>query len=80
MAKIDLDSLSIEELAELRERANAKLLEKVAARQAELEAELERLAQYGKPAKKAALAPATPKPRKRHDDDSAHKDDVATAA
>jgi hypothetical protein len=45
MAKIDLDSLSIEEL--------------------------ERLSQYGKPAKKAALAPRTPKPR---------KDDVATAA
>jgi hypothetical protein len=48
MAKIDLDSLSIEELAEL-----------------------ERLSQYGEPAKKAALAPSTPKPR---------KDDVATAA
>jgi hypothetical protein len=48
MAKIDLDSLSIEE-----------------------HAELERLSQYGNPAKKAALAPRTPKPR---------KDDVATAA
>jgi hypothetical protein len=53
MAKIDLDSLSIEELATLRERVNEKLLEKVAARQAELETELEQLTQYGKPAKKA---------------------------
>ncbi len=57
MAKIDLDSLSIEELAALRDSAIEKLAEKVAARQAELEAELERLAQYGRPAKKAA-APA----------------------
>jgi hypothetical protein len=57
MAKIDLDGLSIEELAALRDSAIEKLAEKVAARQAELEAELERLAQYGRPAKKAA-APA----------------------
>ncbi|MGY8705084.1 hypothetical protein RAD16_04990 [Bradyrhizobium sp. 18BD] len=70
-AKVDRDSLSIEELAELRERANAMLLAKVAARQAELEVELERLSQDGKPAKRAALAPDTPKP---------HKDDVVTAA
>ena len=48
MAKIDLDSLSIEELAGLRENAADKLFEKVAARRAELEAELEKLAQYGK--------------------------------
>jgi hypothetical protein len=67
MAKIDLDALSIEELAELRERTNAKLLEKVAARQAELEAELEKLSQYGKPAKKALVAAAAPKPRKGQD-------------
>ena len=57
MAKIDLDSLSIEELAALRENATDKLFEKVAARRAELEAELEKLAQYGKPAKKAESAP-----------------------
>lgn len=56
MAKIDLDALSIEELASLREQANEKLLEKVAARQAELEAELGQLAQYGKPAKKPLTA------------------------
>ena len=44
MAKNDLDSLSIEELAALRESATDKLLEKVSARRAELEAELEKLA------------------------------------
>ena len=58
MAKFDLDSLSIEELAALREHASEKLFEKVAARRAELEAELEKLAQYGKPIKKAEAAPA----------------------
>jgi hypothetical protein len=57
MAKIDLDSLNIEELAALRERVSEKLAEKVAARQVELEAELERLSQFGKPAKKAQAAP-----------------------
>ena len=57
MAKIDLDALSIEELAALRELATDKLFEKVAARRAELEAELEKLAQYGKPAKKTEGAP-----------------------
>ena len=48
MAKIDLDSLTIEELAALRDAATEKLAQKVMARQAELEAELERLSQYGK--------------------------------
>jgi len=38
MAKIDLDGLGIEELASLRDRVIEKLAEKVAARQAELEA------------------------------------------
>ena len=57
MAKIDLDSLSIEELAAVREHATDKLSEKVAVRRAELEAELEKLAQYGKPVKKADSAP-----------------------
>ena len=57
MAKIDLDSLSIEELAALRELATDKLFEKVAARRAELEAELDKLAQYGKPVKKPDAAP-----------------------
>ena len=60
MAKIDLDSLGIEELAGLRENATDKLFEKVAARRAELEAELEKLAQYGKaPVKKVESPPAT---------------------
>lgn len=62
MAKIDLDQLGIEELAALREHATDKLFEKVAARRAELEAELEKLAQYGKPVKKPEPAPvARPK-------------------
>ena len=63
MAKIDLDLLSIEELAGLRENATDKLFEKVATRRAELEAELDKLAQYGKPVKKPEGAPL-PKPKK----------------
>ena len=64
MAKIDLDALSIEEVANLRDVATDKLAQKVAARRAELEAELELLAQYDKPARKSqAVAPAA-KPRK----------------
>jgi DNA-binding protein H-NS len=58
MAKIDLDSLGIEELVALRERVIEKLAEKVAARQAELEAEMEKLSQYGNSAKKSRVAPA----------------------
>jgi DNA-binding protein H-NS len=58
MAKIDLDALNIDELASLRERVTEKLAEKVAARQVELEAEMERLSQFGKPAKKSQGAPA----------------------
>ena len=42
MAKIDLDSLTIEEVAALRDNATDKLAEKVAARRAELEAEQRR--------------------------------------
>jgi hypothetical protein len=64
MAKIDLDSLSIEELAALRDNATDRLAEKVAARQAELEAELERLSQYGKPAKKSPGAVPVVKTKK----------------
>lgn len=58
MARNDLDALSIEELAALRESATDKLMEKVAARRAELEAELEKLSQYDRLAKKAPAAPA----------------------
>ncbi|HEY0331285.1 MAG TPA: hypothetical protein VGC77_19560 [Rhodopseudomonas sp.] len=52
MVKIELDSLSIDELAALRDTVADKLAEKVAARQAELEAELEALSRYGKPIKR----------------------------
>jgi hypothetical protein len=69
MAKIDLDShldaLGIDELVKLRETINAKLQEKVASRQLELEAELQRLSEFGKPAKKAAAS--APKSRKGED-------------
>lgn len=78
MAKIDLDSLSIEELAALRDHATDKLLEKVAARRAELEAELEKLAQYGKPVKKSEAAPLA-KIRKS-DEAREPKEPVAKAA
>ena len=64
MAKIDLDSLSIEEVAALRDNATDKLMEKVAARRAELEAELEKLAQYDRPAKKSAAVAPVVKPKK----------------
>jgi hypothetical protein len=83
MAKIDLDSLNIEELAALRDAAIEKLAQKVTARQVELEAELDRLSQYGKPAKKSPVAPAVAKPKKG--DEAVRKngeagESVATAA
>ena len=78
MAKIDLDSLSIEELAALRDGATDKLAEKVPARQAELEAELEKLSHYGKPAKKSAAAPALAKAKKS--DEIARKGDEVKEA
>jgi hypothetical protein len=62
MAKIDLDSLGIDELVKLRESVTAKFAEKVASRQLELEAELQRLSEFGKPAKKPA--PPAPKAKK----------------
>jgi hypothetical protein len=64
MAKIDLDSLGIEELAGLRDHATDKLMEKVAARRAELEAELDSLLQYGRPAKKSQEIAPVAKTRK----------------
>jgi DNA-binding protein H-NS len=72
MAKIDLDALSIEELAVLRDEATDKLAEKVAARQAELEAELATLSRFGKLTKKAPTV-AEVKPKK----DVVAKDGVA---
>jgi hypothetical protein len=69
MAKTDLDSMSIEELATLRDRVIEKLAEKVVAKQAELAAEMERLSQYGKPGKKEkATPPAKSRKDKRADD------------
>ena len=67
MAKIDLDSMSIEEVADLRDSATDKLAEKVAARRAELEAELEKLAPYDKPAPKSQLAAPAVKARKNQE-------------
>ena len=64
MAKIDLDALSIEEVANLRDNATDKLAEKVAARRAELEAELEKLTQYDKPARKSQVAAPAAKGKK----------------
>ena len=64
MAKIDLDSLSIEEVAALRDNATDKLMEKVAKRRAELEAELEKLSHYDRPAKKSPAALPVVKTRK----------------
>ncbi len=62
MQKIDLDALSIEELAKLRDNAAVKLTERVNARRKELEAELARLSVFGKPGKaKGKAAPAAPK-------------------
>jgi hypothetical protein len=81
VAKIDLDALSIEELAALRDNATDKLAEKVAARQAELEAELEKLSHYGKPAKKSPAAVPVVKARKadeRKSDEA--KEPIAKAA
>ena len=81
MAKIDLDSLSIEELAALRDNAIDKLMEKVAVRQAELEAELERLSQYGKPGKKSLGSAPVVKAKKSDEKKSDEvKEPVAKAA
>ena len=76
MAKIDLDSMSIEEVAALRDGATDKLAEKLAARRAELEAELEKLAQYDKPARKSQIAAPAPKAKKSQDTGEAKSDEV----
>ena len=78
MAKMDLDALSIEELAALRDSAIDKLAEKVAARQAELEAELEKLSHYGKPAKKSPGTPTVAKAK--NSNEVARKSDEAKEA
>jgi multimeric flavodoxin WrbA len=81
MAKIDLDSLSIEELASLRDHATEKLAEKVAARQAELEAELEKLSLYGKPVKKSQVSAPVAKTKKSDEKNGDEvKESIANAA
>jgi hypothetical protein len=61
MQKVDLDSMSIEDLAQLRDQATEKLAEKVATRQRELVAEMEKLSTFGKMVK-------TPAPKKEAKD------------
>jgi hypothetical protein len=78
MAKIDLDSLSIEELAALRDAATEKLAQKVAMRQSELEAELETLSQYGKLTRKSLAAPTVTKVKKG--EETIRKNDEASEA
>lgn len=81
MANIDLDSLSIEELATLRDDAIDKLAEKVATRRAELEAELEKLSPYDKPAKKSQAAAPAAKAKKSDEKKSDEvKEPIARAA
>jgi tRNA(Ile)-lysidine synthase TilS/MesJ len=81
MAKIDLDAMSIEEVADLRDLATDRLAEKVAARRAELEAELEKLAQYDKPARKSQVAAPAAKAKKNQENgatgEAARKTDEA---
>jgi ribosome recycling factor len=74
MTKTDLNSLSIEELATLRDLASDTLAEKVAARQAELEAELERLLLYGRSVKKSQATPVAKSKKDEAIRDDASKD------
>lgn len=78
MARIDLNSLSIGELAGPRENATDTLFENSRRTPRRLEAELEKLAQYGKPVKKAESAPV-PKAKKT-EDAREPKEQVAKAA
>ncbi|WP_234820016.1 hypothetical protein [Rhodopseudomonas palustris] len=75
IAKIDLDSLSIEELAAFRDEATDKLAEKVAACQAELAM----LSRYGKVTKNGPAA-AEAKPRKEAKDAGYSSKDQSAAA
>ena len=65
MQNIDLDALSIEELAILRDNATTRLAERIHARRKELQTELSRLATYDKDGKdgkvKGKAAPSAPK-------------------
>lgn len=79
MAKMDLDSLSIEQLAALRDQATDKLMEKVAARQTELAAEMDRLSQFGKQLKKSPAVP-TAKDKKTDGNKSGESIDATQTA
>jgi hypothetical protein len=80
MQKIDLDSLSIDELARLREQAADKLAEKVAARQRELTAELDKLSVYGKKTKTVAGKKESVKETAKESAKEPAKQQVARAA
>lgn len=54
MQKVDLESMSIDDLAQLCDLASEKLAEKIAARQKELSIEMEKLTVLSKKAKVAA--------------------------
>jgi hypothetical protein len=88
MQKIDLDALSIDELAKVRDQATVKLAERIHARRKELQTELARLATYDKDVKvKGKGAPSAPKLVKesvrealKDSSKDSSKDDAAKAA
>lgn len=75
IAKIDLDFLSIEELAALRDEATDMLAKKVAARQAELSM----LLRYGRITKKEPAAAEAKRRKEAKDAGHSSKDQSATA-
>ena len=86
MQKVDLESMSIDELAKLCDQAGEKLADKIATRQQELVAEMEKLSALSKKTKisapkkdmrdiKEALKPEILKPQ-----DAAKPQQVATKA
>jgi len=91
MQKVDLDSMSIDELAKLCDQASEKLADRIAARQQELAAEMEKLAALGKKTKvaapkkdmkdiKEALKPEAVKPQEVSKPQEAAKPQVTKAA
>ncbi len=91
MQKIDLDSMSIDELAKLCDQASEKLADKIALRQQELATEMEKLAALGKKTKvaapkkdmkdiKEALKPESLKPQEVSKPQDAAKPQVTKAA
>ncbi|MGL5165957.1 MAG: hypothetical protein ACRC9K_08725 [Afipia sp.] len=91
MQKVDLDSMSIDELAKLCDQASEKLADKIAARQRELATEMEKLAALGKKTKvvapkkdmkdvKEALKPEAVKPQEVSKPQEAAKPQVTKAA